>query len=166
MPDHADSARFALTSPVFAPGQAIPRMYTGEGADVSPPLQWSGVPQQARRLALVCDDPDAPSAQPWVHWLLYDLSPALPGLPQGLARQRVLQHPIAAKQGVNSWSSDNIGYRGPMPPAGHGVHHYHFRLYALDAEADLPPGLDRTALLAAIESHTISTTELIGTYKR
>jgi len=166
MPEHVVSTDFVLTSPAFADGQAMPRMHTGQGVDVSPPLAWQGVPQGTRQLALVCDDPDAPSAEPWVHWVAYDLSPALAGLPQGLARQRVLQHPVAARQGVNSWTSDNIGYRGPMPPVDHGVHHYHFRLYALDAELNLPPGLDKARLLAAIEPHVISTTVLIGTYKR
>ena len=123
-----------VTSTAFAEGQPIPKKYTGEGTDVSPPLAWSGVPATAKELALVCDDPDAPRAEPWVHWVIYKIPVDAKGLPEGVSQKAKPKEPAGAVQGKNSWDEgENTGYRGPMPPPGHGVHHYHFKLYALDA---------------------------------
>ena len=128
-----------ITSEAFKAGESIPKQYTGEGEDNSPALAWSGVPAKAKELALICDDPDAPTKEPWVHWLIYRFQPA-----RNRSRRRSpasrKSNPRPALQGVNSFPNDNTGYRGPMPPPGHGVHHYHFKLYALDQPLDLKPG--------------------------
>ncbi len=155
-----------LQSSAFTQGSPIPKKYTGEGSDVSVPLTWSGVPEGTAELALICDDPDAPRPQPWVHWVIYKIPAATTGLPEALPRQKRLATPSGALQGVNSWNTDNIGYRGPMPPPGHGVHHYHFRLYALDAALPVEPGLSKDELLAVMTGHIIAQAELTGTYQR
>jgi len=156
-----------LTSSAFAEGQTIPTRYTGDGDDVSPPLAWEGVPDGAQELALICDDPDAPTAEPWVHWVIYKLAPTLQELPEAIPASLRIGTPIRALQGKNSWPSGRtIGYRGPAPPPGHGVHHYHFKLYALDGELDVEPGLDKNALLSAMDGHILAQGELVGTYQR
>ena len=154
-------------STAFQEGEMIGTPFTGDGKDISPPLAWEGLPDGTKELALICDDPDAPTAQPWVHWVLYKLSSHVSGLPEGVPAGPRLEEPIQAFQGRNSWSSGRtIGYRGPAPPPGHGVHHYHFRLYALDCELDLNPGIDKDALLDAMDGHVLDEGELIGTYRR
>jgi Raf kinase inhibitor-like YbhB/YbcL family protein len=158
-----------ITSTAFAQGRPIPRKYTGEGADVSPPLAWSGVPEAAKELVLICDDPDAPTKEPWVHWVLYKIPAKVKALPEGIPRQPRLKNPSGALQGKNSWpDGDTIGYRGPMPPIGHGVHHYYFRLYALDTELDLEPGLPKNTVLERIHNpnHILAEGLLMGTYER
>ncbi len=156
-----------LTSQDFAAGASIPRPCTGEGDDRSPHLRWSQLPPGTRQLALICDDPDAPTPQPWVHWVLYELAPDVSELPAGLPKSPQLTAPLAARQGRNSWpSGQTTGYRGPLPPPGHGVHHYHFRLYALDAPLDTPPGCTKDELLRRMQGHVLATGELIGTYER
>ncbi len=153
----------SVTSTAFEAGKPIPKKYTGEGEDVSPPLAWSNVPQATKEIALICDDPDAPLGT-WVHWVLYKIPPETMSLPEGLPREKVLTAP-AAVQGVNSFSKDNLGYRGPMPPSG-SAHHYHFKVYALDQAVTLSPGVDKKALLAEIRDHVLAQGELVGTYKR
>ena len=155
-----------IKSPAFSSGQTIPRRYTGQGDDVSPALNWSALPDGTKELALICDDPDAPSPQPWVHWVIYKIPPAAGGLREALPRSAQLTQPTGALQGKNSWPSDNIGYRGPLPPPGHGLHHYHFKLFALDAALDLKPGMDKATLLKAMQGHILAQAELIGTYQR
>ena len=152
-----------ITSSAFTQGQPIPKKYTGEGADVSPPLGWSNLPAGAKELALICDDPDAPNGD-WVHWVIYKIPVGAKGLPEGVPRNPKLKEPAGALQGKNSWPS--TGYRGPMPPVGHGVHHYHFKLYALDAPLQAEPGLEKKALLERIKGHVLAEGELMGTYKR
>jgi Raf kinase inhibitor-like YbhB/YbcL family protein len=152
-----------LESPAFGNGEPIPRRYTGEGEDVSPALQWSGLPEGTRAVALLCEDPDAPRAEPWVHWVLYGLSPTTPGLREGVPRQSTLSDP-PARQGQTD--SGGPGYRGPMPPKGHGRHRYYFRLYALREAVDLPPGIDKARLLAAIQPQILGQGDLMGTYER
>ena len=153
-----------LTSPAFEPGETIPRKYSGEGADVSPPLQWTQVPEGTKELALICDDPDAPTAQPWVHWVIYKIPRDASGLPENIPKVDRLSTPAGALQGFNSWGK--TGYGGPMPPPGHGVHHYHFTLFALDAALEGRTGLDKAALLKAMKAHTLAQAKLIGTYQR
>lgn len=145
-----------VSSPAFERGGAIPRKYTGEGEDVSPPLEWTGLPEGTREVALVCDDPDAPTREPFVHWVLYKIAPYRAGLPEG-GRSGALE-------GLNGFG--RAGYGGPMPPVGHGTHHYHFKVYALDAELEVSPGLSKDQLLAAIEGHVLNEGELVGTYER
>jgi Raf kinase inhibitor-like YbhB/YbcL family protein len=155
-----------VTSSAFKNGEAIPKKYTGEGFDYSPPLEWSGVPEGVKELALICDDPDAPSEEPWVHWVIYKIPADAKGLKEGVPRKSRLTDPPGALQGKNSWPSDNIGYRGPMPPPGHGTHHYHFKLYALEGKLAVEPGMTKEALLQEIEGHVVAEGELVGTYKR
>ena len=156
-----------LTSAAFSEGQPIPRKYTGDGHDVSPPLSWSNVPEGTKEFVLICDDPDAPTREPWVHWVIYKIPANVTSLPEGVPKKENLEEPAGALQGKNSWpSGQTIGYRGPAPPPGHGTHHYHFKLYALDTELDVPPGLDKNLLLKAMEGHVIGRGELVGTYER
>jgi hypothetical protein len=156
----------SVTSTAFEAGKAIPKKYTGEGEDVSPPLAWANVPKDTKELALICDDPDAPTSEPWVHWVLYKIPADVTGLPECLPREKTLRTPAGAAQGVNSFSKDNLGYRGPMPPPGHGTHHYHFKIYALDKPVTAPPGVDKKTLLAQIREHVLAEGELVGTYRR
>lgn len=156
--------KLTIQSSAFSDGQVIPPQYTGDGEDLSPPLNWSGIPADARELALICDDPDAPRPEPWVHWVLYKLPADIRSLPAGVPGQARLSEPAGALQGRNSWPT--TGYRGPAPPHGHGVHHYHFKLYALDTPLDLPPELTKDELLRRIEGHVIAAGELVGTYER
>jgi len=149
-------ASLTVRSGAFVAGAAIPSKYTGEGEDVSPPLEWSGVPANAKELALICDDPDAPRAEPWVHWVAYKIAASSTGLSEG------------ARSGFVAGHNDfgQTGYGGPMPPRGHGVHHYHFKLYALDQPLDAAPGLRKSDILKAIRGHVVGQGELIGTYER
>jgi Raf kinase inhibitor-like YbhB/YbcL family protein len=153
-----------LMSDAIAPGAAVPRKHTGDGQDLSPPLRWNGLPAGAKELALVCDDPDAPTPEPWVHWVIYKIPAAATSLPEGVPPVEKPPAPAGALQGRNTFGK--IGYGGPAPPRGHGVHHYQFRLYALDTPLDLRPGLDKKALLAAMAGHILEESELVGTYER
>ncbi|MGD8495563.1 MAG: YbhB/YbcL family Raf kinase inhibitor-like protein [Gemmatimonadales bacterium] len=155
-----------LTSSAFEDGHPIPVRHTADGADVSPPLAWTEVPAETVELALVVDDPDAPRAEPWVHWLLYGIPATWRSLEEGLPRIERPDGPDGIRQGRNSFASDDIGYRGPAPPRGHGTHHYRFRLHALDHPLDMPPGVDRSRLEAALDGHVLATAELTGTYER
>ena len=156
-----------ITSSAFADGRAIPKKYTGEGQDVSPPLAWSNVPEGVKELALICDDPDAPRPEPWDHWVMYKIPAGTTGLPEGVPQDARLKDPAGALQGVNSWpKGENLGYRGPMPPPGHGTHHYHFKLYALGEPVSAEPGKDKKALLKEMQGHVLAECEVIGTYAR
>lgn len=156
-----------IRSTAFAEGDVIPQKHTGDGEDVSPPLAWEGIPEEAKELALICDDPDAPTAEPWVHWVIYKITPTVGGLPEGMPSDAQLDAPIRAFQGQNSWpTGGTIGYRGPAPPPGHGIHHYHFKLYALDCELYAKPGVGKNTLLAEMDGHVLAQGELVGTYQR
>jgi Raf kinase inhibitor-like YbhB/YbcL family protein len=157
----------SITSTAFREGGVIPKLHTGDGGDLSPPLRWESLPEGTKELALICDDPDAPTAEPWVHWVIYKIPADVKELPQGLPSGTRVERPLKVLQGRNSWSSGRtIGYRGPAPPPGHGVHHYHFRLYALDCELAVNPGIDKASLLKAMDGHILAQGELVGTYQR
>jgi Raf kinase inhibitor-like YbhB/YbcL family protein len=160
-----------LTSPAFSHGARIPAEFTGDGADVSPPLQWQEVPEGTKSFGLICEDPDAPSPrrpapQPWVHWVIYNIPGDCTSLPRGVPRVPELPSMAGARQGKNSWPSDNIGYRGPAPPKGSGTHRYFFRLYALDTVVNLPAKATKEELLQAIQGHILAEAVLMGTYER
>jgi len=155
-----------LRSPDFEDGDRIPQAHTEDGEDRSPALEWSNVPDEAVELVLICDDPDAPTPEPWVHWVAYNIPATETGLPGGVPRQEAPADPEGLAQGINTFPNDNVGYRGPAPPPGHGLHHYHFRLYALDTNLGLAPGADKKALLNAMREHIIEEAELVGTYER
>ena len=148
-----------LTSAAFEHGGQIPTKHTGEGADVSPALQWRDAPDGTKSFAIVCHDPDAPLLTPngygYVHWVLYNISSAVTELNEATDLHT---------QGTSDFGS--LGYGGPMPPEGHGVHNYFFWVFALDAELDLPGGLSMLELFAHIESHTLGMNRLVGTYQR
>ncbi len=157
-------AGFMLTSPAFKHNEPIPLKHTGKGADTSPPLAWVGAPPGVKQFALTVDDPDA-GKEPWDHWVIYRLPGTATSMPEGVGRGLRPAVPAGAVQGKNSWGEDNIGYRGPAPPRGK-VHHYHFRLYALDSPLDLPAGIDKPALLKAMRGHILAEGEMVGTYQR
>lgn len=153
-----------LHSTAFEAGQAIPGRHTGDGQDLSPELAWSGLPEGTQELALVVDDPDAPTAEPWVHWVLYKIPPQIGALAEGVPHAATLAAPAGAMQGPNSWGT--TGYRGPLPPPGHGVHRYRFRLYALSRPVEAGPGLDKAGLLQRVRDAILDEGELVGTYRR
>lgn len=153
-----------IQSSVFSPENKIPLEFTGDGEDRSPSLSWDGVPATARQLALILEDSDVPTPQPWVHWLIDQLPANIKSLPAGISRSGELKQPAGARQGSNSWNK--IGYRGPAPAKGHGVHHYHFTLYALDVALDLPVGLAKSELKKALDGHVLVSADLVGTYSR
>ncbi|HMF95797.1 MAG TPA: YbhB/YbcL family Raf kinase inhibitor-like protein [Vicinamibacterales bacterium] len=155
-----------VRSPTIAADQPIPRDYTADGRNISPPLTWSGVPSGTKQLALVVEDPDAGNPPPFVHWVLYNLPPAATGVPEGISIDPAAPIPKeigGAIQGVSGFRRPI--YRGPAPPPGK-PHHYHFVIYALDADLGLKPGLTRADLLAAIRGHVIAQGELVATYER
>src|SRR5712692_6995789 len=151
---------FSLTSTAFKDGTAIPVKHTCDGADVSPPLAWSGAPSGAAAFALIMDDPDAPAGT-WVHWVLYDLPARSSALAENVAKTETLKD--GAVQGRNDFR--NTGYGGPCPPPGK-AHRYFFKLYALDAPLGLKPGATKQDVERAIQGHVLATAQLMGTYAR
>lgn len=143
-----------LTSAAFQEGGIIPRKYSCDGEGISPPLSWSGIPDAARSLALIVDDPDAPG-RTFVHWVLFNISPGGDGLPEG-----------AQNVGVGGTNNANkTVYSGPCPPRG-STHRYFFKLYALDIPLNLSPGATKADLLQAMEGHILAQGELMAKYKR
>ena len=156
-------ATIQLSSPAFAAGAAIPLRHSAYGDGVSPAIAWGALPEGTRSLVLMMEDPDASSARPYVHWLAWNIDPALRTLPEGIPRGAELAQPVALRQGSNT--RDIVGYFGPRPP-GSRPHHYHFQLFALDTRLDLPGGADRRALLAAINGHVLAKGDLVGLFGR
>jgi Raf kinase inhibitor-like YbhB/YbcL family protein len=152
--------KLEITSTAFAEGAAIPKQYTGDGTDASPPLQWSAPPEKTKSLALICDDPDAPRGT-WVHWVLFNLPADARALPEGVPTDGLLDS--GARQGKNDFG--NIGYGGPAPPKGK-PHRYYFKLYAVDAMLDLSAGATKAQLVAALKGHVVAEGELMGKYGR
>jgi Raf kinase inhibitor-like YbhB/YbcL family protein len=150
---------FSLTSPDFRNGGTIPERFTCSGLNTSPALEWSGTPAGARSLVLTVDDPDAPGGT-FVHWVIYNLSPISKELPEGIS---LSAHNGAGEQGTNA-GGDN-GYTGPCPPPGK-LHHYHFRLYALDQKLLLEPGATQAQVEAAMKGHVLGSAELVGVFER
>jgi Raf kinase inhibitor-like YbhB/YbcL family protein len=155
-------AGFTITSTAFQNHGTIPLRNSAYGDNVSPALAWTGAPQGTRSFALILDDPDAPMPQPFVHWVIYNIPGSVTGLPEGLGADASLTTPVTASQGPTGLRRP--GYFGPRPPAGN-PHHYHFRLYALSAEPNLPAGLGKEALLEAIQPHILAETTLMGMYQ-
>ena len=149
-----------LTSSAFAEGQPIPTKYTCDGEDISPPLKWGNIPQGAKSLALICDDPDAPVGT-WVHWVLYDLPATVTELPERVPATETIS--TGANQGVNDFK--RIGYGGPCPPRGN-PHRYFFKLHALDVVLQLKAKATKKDLVRAMEGHILAEGQLMGTYKR
>jgi Raf kinase inhibitor-like YbhB/YbcL family protein len=150
-----------ITSAAFAEGGEIPSVHTCQGEDRSPPLAWSGVPAGTRSLVLIVDDPDAPDprapTRTWVHWVLYDIPPAITGLPAAVAPGDL---PPGTREGLNDWK--RTGYGGPCPPIGR--HRYFFRLFALDAVLPDLGTPTRATLEKAMEGRVLEKGALVGTY--
>jgi len=155
-----DTMELQLSSRAFENDQRIPVKYTADGADVSPPLAWTGVPDSAQAFVLICDDPDAPVGN-WIHWVLYDIPGDARELPENVPpEESVLE---SAKQGKNDFRK--LGYGGPAPPPGK-PHRYIFTLYAIDAPTGLPAGAGKQEVLQAIEGHVAAKSQLTGIYSR
>lgn len=148
-----------ISSPAFSEGEMIPTRYTCDGPDDSPELSWSGVPEAAKSLALICDDPDAPMGT-WVHWVLFNIPSSAKGLTAAIPSDASLKN--GARHGTNDFR--RLGYGGPCPPGG--THRYFFKLYALDDELDLESGITKAELLEAMQGHILAEGQLMGTYKR
>jgi Raf kinase inhibitor-like YbhB/YbcL family protein len=148
-----------LTSTAFKEGETIPRGYTCDGANVSPPLEWMGVPKSAKTIAIIADDPDAPSGT-FVHWVLFNLPAEGLGLIENTPQTETLNG--GGMQGKNDFGK--VGYGGPCPPSG--THRYFFKFYALDNELPLKPGATKADVEKAMEGHVVGQAQLMGTYRR
>ncbi len=151
---------FTMKTSAFEDGATIPKKYTCDGEDISPPLSWSGAPEGTKSFALICDDPDAPMGT-WVHWILWGLPPDTMGLLEDVPPDSALA--IGAKQGLNSWP--RVGYGGPCPPPGK-PHRYYFKLYALDVMPALPLETNKAQLMEAMKTHILAEAQVMGTYGR
>jgi hypothetical protein len=152
-----------ITSSAFQDGEPIPRQYSREGAELSPPLALDDAPDGTEALALICDDPDAPN-KTWVHWLIWNIPGDRTAIPEDVPKEETASVLGDARQGINDF--DEIGYGGPMPPPGHGTHHYRFTVYALSEALDLEPGADRVDLEDAMDGKVLDQARLTGTYER
>jgi Raf kinase inhibitor-like YbhB/YbcL family protein len=149
-----------LSSSAFQEGKPIPKLYTGDGKDISPPLQWIDPPATVKSFALIADDPDAPRGT-WVHWVLFNLPPDTHSLAEGVPQKEILAN--GAKQGMTDFGS--VGYGGPAPPKGK-PHRYYFKLYALDDLLTLPAGATKADVEAAMKGLILDEAQVMGTYQR
>ena len=153
-------AAFRLTSPAFEHDADLPAEQLGEDDGVSPALEWSGVPEGTKELAVVCEDPDADTGVV-THWIVYGIAPDAGGLPAALPRDAYIESPIELVQGLNEY--DEVGYSGPENDDDRGPHRIFFRVFALDTElAQLPPGATRAELRSAAKDHILGTAALVG----
>ncbi len=148
-----------VKSTAFEEGGMIPKQYTCDGMDISPPLAWTSVPEGTKSIALICDDPDAPMGT-WVHWVLFNLPPDTKELPENVPPQKRLGN--GAIHGINDFRK--IGYGGPCPPSG--THRYYFKVYALDTEINLKAGITKRKLLKAMKKHILAEGQLMGKYSK
>lgn len=147
------------TSSAFQEGELIPTQYTCDGADISPPLKWTAVPEETKSIALICDDPDAPRGT-WVHWVLYNLPPETTELPEDMPTSEVLDN--GARHGVTDFGQ--FGYGGPCPPSS--THRYFFKLYALDTMIDISGEVTKETVESAMKGHILAEGQLMGKYAR
>lgn len=146
-----------LISPSFENNGTIPKKFTCDGGSINPELQIQSVPAEAKSLALILHDPDAPVSGGFTHWVVWNISPMITVIKQESV-------PPGASEGWNG--AKRTGYTGPCPPPGHGVHHYHFYLYALDTTLDLASSTGKAELNAAMKGHIIEQADLVGLYQR
>jgi Raf kinase inhibitor-like YbhB/YbcL family protein len=157
--EREDFMTLQVKSPAFAEGSTIPRKYTGDGENLSPPLHWSGAPSGTRSFALICEDPDAPSGT-FRHWAVANIGPDQNGLSEGFG-----ERPEGCAFARNDFG--HATYDGPLPPRGHGVHHYHFRVAALDVDRiDASPDASAEELWREVSPHILEVAETVGTYQR
>jgi len=150
----------SLTSPAFAEGKAIPIKYSGQGENISPPLNWSGAPAGAKSFALIVEDPDAPMGT-FTHWVIFNLPPDKTALQENVPTSETLAD--GARQGENDFG--RMGYGGPMPP-GQNPHRFFFKIFALDTKLELDAGASKKGLLEAMKGHVLAEGKLMGTYQR
>lgn len=148
-----------VSSKSFKDGQIMPKKYTCAGDNTSPHIFWSNVPEATKTFVLICDDPDAPTQDPWVHWIVFNI-PAT----QNELEENYLSENSELCQGLNSFNKQEYG--GPCPPIGHGMHHYAFKVYALDTKLELESGATKNDLESAMIGHILATGELIGKFMR
>ncbi|MFO8062854.1 MAG: YbhB/YbcL family Raf kinase inhibitor-like protein [bacterium] len=148
-----------VTSTAFEHNGDIPKKYTCQGEEISPPVKWSGIPEGTKSIALISDDPDAPMGT-WVHWVIFNIPPEKGGLEENIPKNDIINGGI--KQGKNS--GKETGYQGPCPPSG--KHRYFFKVYALDNMLDIDSGISKQELLNAMEEHILGYGELIGLYEK
>lgn len=151
---------FRVSTTAFSAGEMIPKKFTCDGPDLSPPLTWKDAPARTQSFAIVVDDPDAPVGT-WVHWVLYNLPANTKELPEGVEKKEQLAS--GALQGRNDFRK--IGYNGPCPPPGK-PHRYYFKLFALDTKLNLNAGATKADLERAMQSHILGEAQLIGRYGR
>jgi len=154
LPPILNNSNMLIASAAFERNSSIPKKYTCDGENVNPPLTFSGVPENAKSLALIMDDPDAPRGT-WVHWTMWNIDPSTINITVGSV-------PAGAVEGTTS--SGKSGYGGPCPPSG--THHYYFKLYALDTTLNLNKSLEKQGLESAMEGHVLGQAELVGLYSR
>ena len=153
-----------VQSAAFQESGPIPTTYSADGKQISPPLSWSAPPDGTTSIALIVEDPDAPTPMPFVHWLLYNIPPHVRQLPEDVGHDKIAHSVSGALQGLNS--NMKIGWTGMAPPKGDTPHHYHFQLFALDRVLNLKPGAGRSALVEAMRGHIVGRGEVVGTYQR
>ncbi len=155
-----------ITSAAFENKQPIPLKHSAYGDNLSPALAWTNLPEGTKQIAIIMDDPIAPTPQPFVHWVIYNIPATAAGLPENLMKDAAVTTPDAVKGAIQGPTGvRRPGYFGPRPPKDDKVHEYHFTIYALDIETPLAEGLNKEALIEAMKDHTLAKGELIGTYK-
>ncbi len=148
-----------ISIPVLGEDGFFPVKYTCDGENISPPIEWEGIPERAEFLVLICDDPDAYGGT-WVHWVVFNIPADINGLPENVLPERELKS--TALQGMNDFKK--IGYGGPCPPSGE--HRYFFKLYALDDRINLPSGAYKNQIFIAMEGHVLAQGNIMGKYSR
>jgi len=152
----------SVTSSAFNHGDVIPSRYTCDGEDISPALSWDEGPENTASYVLICDDPDAPRQNPWVHWVVYNIPANTTSLDENI--DHIAKLPDGSTQAMTDFG--HIGYGGPCPPPGHGIHRYYFKIYALDQMLSLDSGSTKADVEAAMNDHLVAEGVLMGTYER
>jgi Raf kinase inhibitor-like YbhB/YbcL family protein len=159
LPRHA----LEVLSIAFEDGSRLAHRYVKDGGNLSPPLSWTAL-SEAVTTAVVCEDPDAPREEPFTHWVIFNIPADRHRLPEGVSKDAAPPDVPGATQGVNDFG--RIGYDGPAPPPGHGIHRYFFRVYTLDVELPLREGATKRACRDAMRGHVLAEGRIIGTYSR
>jgi Raf kinase inhibitor-like YbhB/YbcL family protein len=159
------ATKLSLASESFQAGGAIPPEYTCKGANISPELHWTGVPEKTKTFALICDDPDAPG-RIWVHWVIFNIPVEKEVFKSTFKLLEAFPKKEISDKGIRQGTNDfgKIGYDGPCPPSG--VHRYYFKLYALDQSLELKAGAGKLQLLEAMKGHILAETQLMGTFSK
>jgi Raf kinase inhibitor-like YbhB/YbcL family protein len=164
-PEFSSAAPIRIESAAFVPGGRIPERFAKADTNISPPLAWTAGHEGTREFLIVCEDPDAPRLEPYIHWILFQIPAEVLELPEGIPAHAAPKfNGKEARQAKNS--AGTVGYSGPHPPQGHGIHHYHFQIFALDRAVSLSEAPSRQELLSAVRGHVTGMGVMIGTYRR